>query len=105
VLAGELTKRHLIDSVVVALPRGGVPVGVEIAKALKAPLDLVLVRKIGVQPQPPDGLRGRHAHGLVEHQPAVHGIAPSRCCQTLSKPTPLLPSTIPWGRRCQLDVR
>ena len=38
--------------VVLALPRGGVPVGYEVARALDAPLDLVLVRKIGVPDQP-----------------------------------------------------
>jgi len=38
--------------VILALPRGGVPVAAEVATALDAPLDLVLVRKIGVPTQP-----------------------------------------------------
>ena len=36
------------DVIVLALPRGGVPVGYEVAKALRAPLDIFLVRKLGV---------------------------------------------------------
>ncbi|MCC7272199.1 MAG: nicotinate phosphoribosyltransferase [Alphaproteobacteria bacterium] len=38
--------------VILALPRGGVPVAAEVAKAFDAPLDLLLVRKIGVPMQP-----------------------------------------------------
>jgi len=38
--------------VILALPRGGVPVAAEVAATLRAPLDLVLVRKIGVPYQP-----------------------------------------------------
>jgi putative phosphoribosyl transferase len=46
-LGAELQKLGLKRPVVFALPRGGVPVAYEVAKTLKAPLDLVLVRKIG----------------------------------------------------------
>src|SRR5207253_11426913 len=36
------------DLIVLALPRGGVPVGYEVARALDAPLDVFVVRKLGV---------------------------------------------------------
>jgi len=36
------------DVLVLALPRGGVPVGYEVARALQAPLDVFVVRKLGV---------------------------------------------------------
>lgn len=40
------------DPLILALPRGGVPVAAEVAKALNAPLDIILVRKIGAPMQP-----------------------------------------------------
>jgi putative phosphoribosyl transferase len=51
-LAARLASFRAADPVVLALPRGGVPIGAEIARALDAPLDVVLVRKIGVPYQP-----------------------------------------------------
>jgi predicted phosphoribosyltransferase len=52
--AGRLLAKELADFanradvIVLALPRGGVPVGYEVARALSAPLDVFLVRKLGV---------------------------------------------------------
>jgi len=51
-LAERLRRLEDERPVVLALPRGGVPVAYEVAKALAAPLDLVLVRKIGAPFQP-----------------------------------------------------
>ena len=51
-LAAELAPLRGEDVVVLALPRGGVAVGFEIAQTLSAPLDLVLVRKIGAPGMP-----------------------------------------------------
>jgi putative phosphoribosyl transferase len=51
-LAARLQQLREEKPVVLALPRGGVPVGFEIAEGLDAPLDIVLVRKIGVPWQP-----------------------------------------------------
>ncbi len=50
-LAQALAEYKGRDAVVLALPRGGVPVAAEIADALGAPFDLVLVRKIGAPMQ------------------------------------------------------
>ncbi len=55
-LAEKLTRLTLDRPIVYALPRGGVPVAAECAKALDAPLDLVLVRKIGAPGQPELGI-------------------------------------------------
>jgi putative phosphoribosyl transferase len=52
VLAQALAKYKNEQPVILALPRGGVPVAAEVAAALNAPLDLILVRKIGVPSQP-----------------------------------------------------
>jgi predicted phosphoribosyltransferase len=52
--AGELLANRLAayagrpDVIVLALPRGGVPVGYAVAKAMRAPLDVMVVRKLGV---------------------------------------------------------
>ncbi|HWB45473.1 MAG TPA: phosphoribosyltransferase family protein [Hyphomicrobiaceae bacterium] len=52
-LLGErLAALDLVRPVVLALPRGGVPVGAAIAAALKSPLDVVFVRKLGAPDQP-----------------------------------------------------
>jgi len=52
-LGAELAGRKLpADAVVLALPRGGVPVGLAVANMLHAPLDVVVVRKVGVPWQP-----------------------------------------------------
>jgi putative phosphoribosyl transferase len=51
-LAALLAEARYDAPVVLALPRGGVPVAAEIARRLQAPLDLILARKIGLPGQP-----------------------------------------------------
>jgi len=59
---GAYAHRH--DVVVLALPRGGVPVGFEVARELNAPLDVFVVRKLGV-PGHPELAMGAIASGGV----------------------------------------
>lgn len=51
-LAPALAPLARADLVVLGLPRGGVPVAAEVARALGAPLDVIVVRKLGVPAQP-----------------------------------------------------
>ena len=51
-LAAAVVRLGLVDPLVLALPRGGVPVAAEVARALHAPMDLLIVHKIGAPGQP-----------------------------------------------------
>ena len=64
-LAPLIAARGFAKPLIYALPRGGVPVALPIAQALGAPLDLILVRKLGVPWQPELGF-GALAEGLAE---------------------------------------
>ena len=73
--AGRLLGRRLVDdgglvgepgaTVVLGLPRGGVPVAYEVAAALGAPLDVLVVRKLGVPWQPELGMGAVGEDGVV----------------------------------------
>lgn len=51
-LVPELRRCDLDDPIILGLPRGGVPLAYEIGVALRAPLDTIVVRKLGVPSQP-----------------------------------------------------
>ncbi|MCD6727885.1 MAG: dienelactone hydrolase family protein [Solirubrobacteraceae bacterium] len=63
-VAQALLPLSLDDPLVLALPRGGVPVGYQVARALGAPLDVLLVRKVGAPGNPEYGI-GAIAEGGV----------------------------------------
>lgn len=82
-LAAALAARDLPQPVVLALPRGGVPVAAAVAETLSAPLDLMIVRKVGapgnrelavaaiVDGNPPDVVLNRtiiEAYGLDDEE-------------------------------------
>jgi putative phosphoribosyl transferase len=78
-LARELAYLRGRDVVVLGLPRGGVPVAFEVAQELGAPLDVIVVRKLGVpfQPELAMGAIGEGGIRIINHE-VVRGswIAP-----------------------------
>jgi putative phosphoribosyl transferase len=81
--AGQLLARELrryaneANVIVLGLPRGGVPVAFEVAKALRAPLDVFIVRKVGT-PGHRELAMGAIATGGIRvlNREVVEGLAP-----------------------------
>ena len=66
---------HGQDVAVLALPRGGVPVAFEVAQALQAPLDVIVIRKLGVPDQPELGMGAIGEGGVRIINPRVIRLA------------------------------
>ena len=78
-LAQALSRYRRPDAVVLALPRGGVPVAFEVAEALGAPLDIFLVRKLGAPGHPEYAIGAIAAGGvrvLNDEAVAALGVSP-----------------------------
>jgi len=92
--AGLLVARQLLeyagrsDVVVVALPRGGVPVGYSIALTLQLPLDILLVRKLGLPGHEERAMGAIASGGLCELQTdliEMLGVTPAMVQATIEK--------------------
>ncbi|RSM85198.1 phosphoribosyltransferase [Kibdelosporangium aridum] len=79
-LAAELRSWATQDVVVAGLPRGGVPVAFEVARSLRAPLDVIVVRKLGV-PSHPELAMGALGEGGVRFidDDVVRGLRVTQC--------------------------
>lgn len=64
-LAGALEQYRDDNPIVLGLPRGGVVVGYEIARALRAPLDIIVARKLGAPEQPELGIGAVAPGGVI----------------------------------------
>ena len=73
--AGEKLAEKLIkykankETIILALPRGGVPVAFEVAKKLKIPIDLIIVRKLPIPDNPEAGIGALSETGEIVWQP------------------------------------
>ncbi|MGH7956133.1 MAG: phosphoribosyltransferase [Opitutaceae bacterium] len=94
--AGQILASHIREqfdrgeATVLALPRGGVPVGFEVARAIDAPLDVFLVRKLGF-PRQPELAMGAIATGgyevLDENLIAQLGVTPLQVADVADRET------------------
>jgi putative phosphoribosyl transferase len=76
-LAREIQQRPLQKPVLVlALPRGGVPVAYEVARVLDAPLDVMLVRKVGMPGQPELAIGAVASGDIVVHERTIEREIP-----------------------------
>jgi putative phosphoribosyl transferase len=83
-----LREQDLTDVVVLGLPRGGVPVAAVVAEALGAPLDVVVVRKLGVPGQPELAMGAVGEGGVVVRAEAVlrrAGVEPEQFDEVLAR--------------------
>ncbi|MFC9324495.1 phosphoribosyltransferase family protein [Kitasatospora sp. NPDC057015] len=83
-LAARLDHLRGAPVVVVALPRGGVPVGAEVAEALGAPLDICVIRKLGVPSQPELGMGAIGEDGarvINEQVVRMAGVSPAQSAE------------------------
>ena len=89
------------DWLVLALPRGGVPVAFEVARALQAPLDVFLVRTLGLsrQPQAPVGAVASGGYECLDDSVIANlGLTPLQVAQIADRETSEL-------RRCEMLYR
>jgi putative phosphoribosyl transferase len=78
-LAKKLTKYADKNPVILALPRGGLPLGAEIAAALKAPLDILAVKKIGAPGHPEFAIGAISEDGiLILNEELISAVDPAR---------------------------
>ncbi|MDS0862246.1 phosphoribosyltransferase family protein [Burkholderia pseudomultivorans] len=76
------------DVVVLALPRGGVPVAYPVAQALRAPLDILVVRKLGVPYEPELAMGAIATGGTIHLQHAVirsMGVTDAQLADTIAR--------------------
>jgi putative phosphoribosyl transferase len=87
-LAIELMSYADAQPVIVALPRGGVPIGAEVARALQAPLEILAVRKLGAPGNPELGVGAVTEDGtgvLDAHSADMLGMTQSMLDATLAR--------------------